>query len=273
MTIEELGLKTVKEVMVEYPTLDKDYSLSEVLKLMERNKIDRIVLTEDGIVRGIVTLKDILLKLGTVRTRQAAPSALHASSFMTEPVVSAPPDSTLHKIASEMDRGGFTSVPVVEDGEPIGLVTRFEIARELSELPSASDITVRSVMRTPQVSVGLHTRILHARQLIQQYDISVIPVLESGKLVGVIGVDELSTILLKYYELSRETPKRVTPLKYITVGDIVKQRPPRINVDSSLAEAAELMVRSRYRAVIVEDAGRPVGIVSGLELARAIIRM
>ncbi len=273
MTLEELGLLGVREVMAEYPALDKDYSLSEVLKLMEKNDIDRIVLTEDGRVRGIITLRDILFKLGTVRTRQSTPSALHASSFMSEPVVSVGVEDTLLKAASEMARGGFTSTPVVTgSGEPQGLISRYELAKAISESTSALDIQVRDVMRTPPVSVGLQTRILHVRQLIQQYDLSVVPVIEEGRFIGVVGVDEVATIFLKYYELARGEPKRTTPLKYVVVADALKMRPPKVGPETSLAEAADKMVKERYRAVIVEDSGKPVGILTGVELAKTLIR-
>ena len=273
MALEDLGLRRAAEVMASYPHLDKDYSLSEVLKQMDKAKTDRVMLTEDGSLRGIVTLRDILFKLGTVRTKQVSPSAMHASSFMSEPVASVGEEDTLLRAVSEMDKGGFTSVPVTRDGEPVGMITRYELAKMIAESPRASDISIRDVMRTPPVSVGLQTRILHVRQLIQQYDMSVIPVVEDGRMVGVIGVDELATVFIKYYELARGEPKRITPLKYVVVADAIKLRPPRASPDSSLAEAADLMAKARYRAVVVVDQDKPVGIVTGIELARAILRV
>lgn len=273
MALEDLGLRRVGEVMDEYPHLDKDYSLSEVLKQMDKAKIDRVMLTEDGKLQGIITLRDILFKLGTVRTKQASPSGMHASSFMSEPVVGVRVGDTILRAVSEMDRGSFTSTPVIgEDGEPRGMVTRYELAELIADAPSAADIPVRDVMRTPRVSVGLQARILHVRQLIQQHDMSVIPVVEDGRLVGVVGVDELATVFIKYYELGRGEPKRITPLKYVVVADAIKLRPPRVSPDTSLAEAADMMAKSRYRAVVVVDQDKPTGIVTGLELARAILR-
>ncbi|MCE4603094.1 MAG: CBS domain-containing protein [Desulfurococcales archaeon] len=273
MALEDLGLRRAAEAMASYPHIDKDYSLSEVLKQMDKAKTDRVMLTEDGVLRGIVTLRDILFKLGTVRTKQVSPSALHASSFMSEPVVSVGEEDTLLKAVSEMDKGGFTSIPVTREGEPVGMITRYELARLIAESPRASDISVRDVMRTPKVSVGLQARILHVRQLIQQHDMSVIPVVEDGRMAGVIGVDELATVFIKYYELARGEPKRITPLKYVVVADAIRLRPPRVGPESSLAEAADLMARTRYRAVVVVDQDKPVGIVTGLELARAILRV
>ncbi len=268
---EEVTLRSLQEVMdAKPPRLDKDMSLSAALEEMDKYKTDRVLLTEDGKLRGILTLRDVIFKLGTVRTKSTTPSALHASSFMTEPVFSLQPGDPLLRAASSMVERRFTSIPVVEDGKPTGLVSRWELARLLAETPQAADVSVRDYMRVPPVSVNLQTRILHVRQLIFQFDLSVIPVMEEGELVGVVGVDEIATIFIKFYELARGEPKRTTPLKFVIVADAIRLRPPKVSPDASLAEAAQKMLDYRYRAVIVEDRGKPVGIITGVELAKAL---
>ena len=268
---EEITLRRLEEVMAEkFPVLDKDYSLSALIEEVDKHKTDRAVLTEDGEIRGIVTLRDIIFKLGTVRTKNVSPSAMHASSFMSEPVVHLGKGETLLHAAKEMVNRSFTSIPVTDNGKPVGLVSRWELAKLIGQSEDASRIRVRDVMKTPPVVVNLQTRILHVRQLLFQYDLSVIPVMEEGRFVGVIGVDEVANIFLKYYELSRGEPKRITPLKYVIVADGIRLRPPIVDPDSSLAEAAEAMLHKRYRAVIVLDNEKPVGVISGLELARVL---
>ena len=268
---EEITLRKLEEVMAEkFPVLDKDYSLSALIEEVDKHKTDRAVLTEDGKIRGIVTLRDLIFKLGTVRTKNVSPSAMHASSFMSEPVIHLGKDETLLHAVKEMVNRSFTSIPVTDDEEPVGLVSRWELAQLISQSGDSSRIRARDVMKTPPVVVNLQTRILHVRQLLFQYDLSVIPVMDEGRFVGVIGVDEVANIFLKYYELSRGEPKRITPLKYVIVADGIRLRPPIVDPDSSLAEAVEAMLRKRYRAVIILDNEKPVGIISGLELARVL---
>ncbi len=270
MVFEDLALRSLGEVMGKAVVMDKDYSLSAVLEAMERGKTDRAVLTESKKARGIVTLRDVIFKLGTVRTRQTTPSAMHASSFMSEPVEALSPSDTVLRAVSLMVERGFTSVPVVEDGVPVGILSRWEMASLLADSSVAADARVVDYMRTPPVSVDLQARILHVRQLLFQHDLSVVPVLEEGQLVGVVGVDEVALVFIKYYELARGEPKRLTPLKFIIVADAVRLRPPKVTPDASLAEAAKKMLDYRYRAVVVEDQGKPVGIISGHELAKAL---
>jgi len=269
--LEELSLRSLKEVMdPKAPRMDKDLTLTAALEEMDKAKTDRVILTEKGEIRGILTLRDVIFKLGTVRTKSASPSGLHASSFMSEPVYYLGPDETLLRATSAMVDRRFTSVPVVEEKEPQGIVSRWELAKLLAESPAAADISVRDYMRVPPVSVNLQTRILHVRQLIFKFDLSVIPVMEEGQLLGVVGIDEVALVFIKFYELARGEPKRITPLKFVIVADAIKLRPPKVTPDASMAEAAQKILDYRYRAVIVEDRGKPVGIISGYELAKAI---
>ncbi len=272
--LEELALRKASEIMSDSaPIMDKDYSLSAVLEKMDKHKTDRAILTEDKLVRGILTLRDVIFKLGTVRTKQATPSGMHASSFMNEPVMSVREDEPLLQALKHMDSLKATSVPVVDSsGRPAGIISRWELARLLVDSPRAVDTSVRDIMRSFPVSTRLDARILNARQLLLQHNLSVIPVIEEGELLGVIGVDEIFEIFIKYYELSRGEPKRLTPLKYVTVASAIRLRPPKVTPDSSVAEAADKMLSHRYRAVIVVDNGVPVGHVTGLELANFILR-
>ncbi len=272
--LEELALRKASEIMSDSaPIMDKDYSLSAVLEKMDKYKTDRAILTEDKLVRGILTLRDVIFKLGTVRTRQATPSGMHASSFMNEPVMYVREDEPLLQALKHMDSLKATSVPVVDpSGRPVGIISRWELAHLLVDNPRAVDTSVRDIMRSFPVSTRLDARILNARQLLLQHNLSVVPVTEEGELLGIIGVDEIFEIFIKYYELSRGEPKRLTPLKYVTVASAIRLRPPKVTPDSSVAEAADKMLSHRYRAVIVVDNGVPVGHVTGLELANFILR-
>ncbi len=271
--MEEALLRQVSEVMDrEPPTVDKDVSLSHAIEVAEKAKTDRVILTEGGKLRGILTFRNVIFKLGTVRTKSTTPSALHASSFASEPVVHVSPSDPVLRSLRSMADGGFTSTPVASgEGAVEGLVSRWEVASLAADTPRAADVSVREFMRTPPATAGLQTRLLHIRQLILQHDLSVIPVMDEGRFVGVVGVDEIARIFFKYYELARGEPKRITPLKFLVAADAITLRPPTLTPDASLAEAATLIAKRRYRAVIVVDADKPVGVITGTEIIRALL--
>jgi CBS domain-containing protein len=131
---EELTLKTAAEIMRESaPKADKDLPLSTVLEKIEKYKTDRAILTEDGKIRGILTYRDIIFRLGTVRTKQATPTSMHASSFMSEPVSTVTTNEPLIQALKVMDELGVSSVPVVEENIPQGIISRWELAELLRD--------------------------------------------------------------------------------------------------------------------------------------------
>ncbi len=209
-------------------------------------------------------------KLGTTRTKSTTPSAMHASSFMSEPVIHLEGQEILLRAAKEMVNHEFTSIPVTSDGKPVGIVSRWELAEKVSISSDSKRLKVRDVMKTPPVVVNLQTRILHVRQLLHQYNLSVIPVVDEGRFIGVVGIDEIALLFLKYYELSRGEPKRITPLKYVVVADAIKMRPPIADPDDKLGDAVEKMIQKRYRAIVILDKERPIGLLTGLELAKIL---
>ncbi|BAN90837.1 CBS domain-containing protein [Aeropyrum camini] len=256
----------------EVPVLDKDFSLAEILKAIEKAKVDRAFLTEGNAIRGVLTFRDVLDKIATVRTKQAYIGGLHGSSFMNEPVKYVQAGEELSRALEIMANGMFTSIPVVDSqGSVEGGITRFELAKLVKDLEVSQDASVRDVMRTFLVSVNLQTRILHVRQLLYEYDISVIPVMDEGRFIGVVGLDELLAVIKSFYNLARGEPRRHTPLKYVIVADAIRMRPPVVTPDASLAEAAEKMLEKRYRAVIVVDNEKPVGFISGIELVNFLL--
>jgi CBS domain-containing protein len=84
----------VKDIMKkEIVHVDKDQNIQDALKLMKKHKISRlpVVNMNDGNIRelvGIVTEKDISVKLGSSKYGNLPPSHFHVSTVMKqEPIV------------------------------------------------------------------------------------------------------------------------------------------------------------------------------------------
>ena len=274
MVLESLSLKPVIEFINRRTALvGKSASLTEILEELRRRGVDRALVIDNKRLKGIITMRDLISKLATASTRLVAPSTLHASGFMTEPVYYVTSNDMLQKAVTLMVNGGFTSVPVVDsEGRVIGVITRNELAQAIGKSEDAKGIGVSSVMRPLSATVRASSRILYVRQLILNYNISVLPVVENGRLMGAVGVDEIASAIINYYRLARGEPKRITPLKYLRAIDIAKIKIPRVDHTATLADAARIMAESGYRAVFIVKGEDPVGVITGLELAEALIK-
>lgn len=124
-----------------------------------------------------------------IDSRTAATTAATAGALMSHPVITVAPDTALPDVASTLRSNGISAVPVVDnDGAVVGLVSEYDLlAREGS---TASDVMTRGV-----VSVDTHTDVAHVRHLLVERKIRRVPVLDHGRLVGIVSRGDVVALL------------------------------------------------------------------------------
>jgi CBS domain-containing protein len=124
----------------------------DVAALMTEKRISGIpVVSEDGTVLGIISESDLLRRaeIGTVPQRKwwlvffSDPDALarqytkthglRAENVMTRPVISVGEDADLSEIARTLDKHKIKRLPVLRDGKLVGIISRADIVRALSQ--------------------------------------------------------------------------------------------------------------------------------------------
>ncbi len=128
----------------------------EIAALMTEKRISGIpVVSADGKVVGIVSESDLLRRseIGTEPTRKwwlnffSDPDALarqytkthglRAEDVMTRPVISVSEDADLSEIASTLERQKIKRLPVLRDGKLVGIISRADLVRALSQAAEA----------------------------------------------------------------------------------------------------------------------------------------
>ncbi|TIV50981.1 MAG: CBS domain-containing protein, partial [Mesorhizobium sp.] len=141
-------------------SIDASASIAKAADLMLTRKISCLPVTRDGAMAGIISEGDFLRRqeLGTQRVRprwleflagpgKVADEYVHANGrrvgeVMTTEVVSAPPGTSLAEIVELMARYDIKTVPIVDAGEIVGIVTRSDLLRALLRiLPKSSAAT------------------------------------------------------------------------------------------------------------------------------------
>jgi CBS domain-containing protein len=158
-----------RDVMVSpVVTVKPSASVKEVAKLLLERRISAVPVVDDqGKVVGIVSEGDLLhrAEAGTERQRSwwlrgltgeetlaaeyVKAHAREVADVMTPQVTTAMPDTPLHEVATLMERNSIKRVPIVKDGQLVGIVSRANLvqavasAREnLLEIP-LSDANIR----------------------------------------------------------------------------------------------------------------------------------
>jgi len=269
--VEEIGLIIVRDLMDEdFPMVDKDETLYQSVRVMEKYSYDRVVVFDKKKLVGVVTKKDIMYKLGQKRTSRTTPGRLHVSSFIRNtPPITISPDTLVVKACRVMIENNISSLPVVEDENVVGLFHKKSILPILKEI---SVVPARRVMfATPYVAKVQDTA-MHIRQILLSENIDFLPVVdEDGRPVGLISVDEIAEALFVFHD--------IVPLKHrkerkyrILVEDIMKMRPPIVGPDTTISEIASLIEKKNTRGVVVVDADRVIGLVSLTNLTEFIAR-
>jgi CBS domain-containing protein len=132
--------------------------------------------------------------------------------FMSTDLFTVRPDDLIDLAASVMDWRHVRHVPVEDDdGRLVGLVTHRALLHLLSQgMPSPAEKTktVREIMKTNPVTVSSGTPTLEAMELMQSKRIGCLPVVDEGRLVGILTSYDFLVATARIFRehLSASTP-------------------------------------------------------------------
>lgn len=130
------------------------------------------------------------------------------SEWMTSPVITVSPSTSISAAHQIMKENGIRRVPVVENDHLVGIITIGDV-REASPSDATTlsiwelnylwaQLTVDKVMTQHVITVGPDTPILDAANLMLEHKISGLPVLnDEGKLVGILTESDIFRMLVK----------------------------------------------------------------------------
>jgi len=125
---------------------------------------------------------------------------------MTKDPVTVTGDDLMIQARLKMQKGGFRRVPVVKDGQLVGIITD----RDLREHAGYLDQTaVKAAMSEKPVTVTPATTVETAARLMLKRKIGGLPVVEEGRLVGIITSSDILQAFLDVTGALEETTKRI----------------------------------------------------------------
>jgi CBS domain-containing protein len=122
------GIVLVKDVMTsDFKSVGRDTNMQAVINMMLEFDISSIVIVQNNRPVGIVTHKDVILR---IVKNSLDPLAVSASQVMATPVATIDENATLDEAARLMTRKGVKKLPVVKDEKIVGIVTSMDLVRE-----------------------------------------------------------------------------------------------------------------------------------------------
>ena len=138
-------------------TVTDKTAIDEALKVMREKKVRRLpVLNAKGKLVGIVAEKDILYASPSPATSLSIHeihylvSKLTVEEIMTKDVITVTDDTPLEEAASVMADKRIGALPVMHDGNLVGIVTETDIFKAFLDLLGAREPGVRLTMKMPE---------------------------------------------------------------------------------------------------------------------------
>ena len=242
-----------------------DDTVGRVISRMKEHKAHIACVVDDlGKLVGVVSYRDLLDRRVSPRSK--------ISSVMAPPY-SISVNSSINDAVEKILGLRTKAVPVVDgSGKLSGLVTRESLLRYLLDVGQIPNARVSSVMSTPVIWVRGSDPVATARWLMIRHGISKLPVIDDGRLSGIVSLRDIAERL--YYASIPYRSRRgdvagdeveilAAPVKGIASYPVVT-----VDSSSSLASVAELIIRTRYSGFPVISDGQVVGMVSGYDIIR-----
>ncbi|MBO8137557.1 MAG: CBS domain-containing protein [Desulfotomaculum sp.] len=112
---------------------------------------------------------------------------------MTENVATVSPQQTVAEAAQIMSRYNVGSVPVVQNGKPVGMLTDRDITLRVSAQGQDANTTqVQSVMSSGVMTGTPEMDVHEAAKLMSQNQIRRLPVVQNGQVAGIVSLGDLA---------------------------------------------------------------------------------
>lgn len=113
-------------------------TVRDAAQLMTRNNIGAVPVVDSGMVRGMLTDRDIVLRC--VAERRDA-NTLRVSDICSQGAVSVKPDEEVSQAMHLMSSEQVRRLPVVDNGKIVGMLSFADVAREKSGMELADAIS------------------------------------------------------------------------------------------------------------------------------------
>lgn len=143
----------------------------------------------------IGSIAELVLRESTcpvLTVRHMAPQKYMIGSWMTRNPATATPEEKLSSVHHKMLEGGFRCIPILKDGVPVGIVTDRDIRNHIGYLEHTEAF---KAMSEALITVTPSATVREAARLLRERKIGALPVVEDGKLTGVITTTDVLNAL------------------------------------------------------------------------------
>ena len=132
-------VQTVTDVMTRNPaSIERGEPAAEAARLMAQGDMGEVVVLDNGTVVGVVTDRDIAVRLVA---EEKDPRTPVVEIISDQELVTVPPDMPLTQAVGMMRLHSVRRLPVLEKGRAVGIISLGDLAIERDETSALADIS------------------------------------------------------------------------------------------------------------------------------------
>jgi len=269
----ELPKRAIEVATLSVVTARPEDAVSKAAKIMTRGWFRRLPVVDEGEVVGLVTAKDILRAISKAIRRDADPSCIvealniPLSRVIKEPPAKVDPYTPLEEVLDVVVASDAGAALVVDEtGRLLGIVTERDLLRALADLEVRE--IVQEIMTKDVKTLRPEDLAIQAVRGMVAGGFRRYPVVdETGKLVGIVTARDLVALAAD----CAENPSKASDF-FGSVSRVMSENPLTVNPQFGVMAALRRTTEAGVGALPVVSAGKLVGIVTEMDLLRAIRR-
>ena len=266
--------------------IEPNATVAHARNLMVRHKISRLLVMEEGVLRGIITKKDIAYRMrqGEPAWRRRPLDRIPVGALMTERIVTVAPDTGAKSIARTFAEKGISSVPVEENGQVVGIVTKTDLMKSAlvrQLVCPAGDVmedvaTVNRYHSLDHVITVMRER--HDKVLVMEDDGTLAGIITETNLAFYANEPKISGAAGKEILISRQKKADGTggqgllTVSAVTAGDVMTTPVIITGPETPLPDALALMEKHHVNSLVVMDNDTVSGILKRDDIIKEVAK-
>jgi CBS domain-containing protein len=266
--------------------VEPNATVAHARNLMVRHRISRIPVLDTGVLRGIITKKDIAYRLrqGEPEWRRRPPDRIPVGALMTENPVVVQPDTGVKAIARTFVEKSISSVPVVENGAVTGIVTKTDLMK--SALVRGLSCPAGDVMEDA-TTVSRNHSLEHVIAVMRERYDKVLVMDDNGSVAGIItetnlafyaNEPKMSGLVGKEVQIIRHNKAEgrsgpgLLSVASVTAEDVMTSPVITTSSDTPLPDAIALMKNHHVNSLVVMENDTVIGILKRDDIIKEVAK-
>ncbi|MGD2201291.1 MAG: CBS domain-containing protein [Candidatus Bathyarchaeota archaeon] len=265
VNLTEIASTEIEEIIADqFNVFDPETTVSKVLGVLKGSGAYDAVVASDGLF-GVITVRDLLDVDHPARTKIDGLFRATGKLSLRDTVLT---------LCDVLVRNNIRAMPVIESGKTVGLASQVDVVEALARVPELSDHPAKELVRSPVWSLDIDEGIAYARRLMLDRGISHIPVVEYGRLVGIVTAGAI-------------VHSFITPAAKTTTGDrvgrstsrfpgqvigIMDTQPCTVRQDASVLDVInKLNIQNKSACIMTDGSDRILGILTPREVMAPLL--